>query len=498
MNFRTFSRPRVSFTPLAAAALALMCAGTVAQAQTIIHNFAGLGLAETAVANGGRYAPPDTNGAIGINNFVEFINGGYAVYDRNGARSAFTTDSQFWLNAGVSAALVNQGLSDTRIKYDPGSQRWFAAEITVASPAFVNNTVLLAVSKTSNPLDGWKSTTYNVAGATTFNDYPTLNIDANAVYIGSNDFTGAGNFKGVTLSSIPKSSLLGVAPTTAGIATFTQANAAMGFTPQGITNYGTGYTGSKVIAVSADAFNKVQVTAINNTGAAGATLGVTNSITVAHDGNGTLARQPNGSRLIDTLDDRISGTVQQVGNRIYATNAFNDGNQGSNTAPGFNSVHWMVIDATSGGLLQEGLLNDATHDYWQPSIAANENGDVVIGYNKSGANMNISSFAAIGHTVGGVLSFTDDVLLATSAVGNYTDGFGSPPSRWGDYSATMVDPTDSTVFWTIQELASDSRNFGTQITAIRVAAAVPEPETYALMLAGLAALGMVTRRRKAA
>ena len=322
--------------------------------------------------------------------------------------------------------------------------------------------------------------------------------EANAVYTGSNDFTSSsGSFKGVTLSSIPKSSLLGVAPTTAGIATFTQANSAMGFTPQGITNYGTGYTGSKVIAVSATAFNKVQVTAINNTAAAGATLGATQVITVAHDGNGTLARQPNGSRIIDTLDDRISGTVQQVGNRIYATNAFNDGNQGGNTAPGFNSVHWMVIDATTGALLQEGLLQDASHDDFQPSIAANENGDVVIGYNKSGANMNISSFAAIGHTVAGVLSFTDDVLLATRAVGNYTDGFNSPPSRWGDYSATMVDPTDSNVFWTIQELASDERNFGTQITAIRLAAAVPEPETYALMLAGLAALGMVARRRKA-
>ena len=496
MNSRTLPRSRISFTPLAAAALTLLCAGTAAQAQTIIHNFAGLGLAETSVLNGFRYAPPDTNGAIGSNNFVEFINGGYAVYDRNGARSAFTTDSQFWRNAGVSAALVNQGLSDTRVKYDPGSQRWFAAEITTSS---VSNSVLLAVSKTSNPLDGWNSTSYNVAGGSTFNDYPTLNIDANAVYIGSNDFTSSsGSFKGVTLSSIPKSSLLGVAPTTAGIATFTQANSAMGFTPQGITNYGTGYTGSKVIAVSATAFNKVQVTAINNTAAAGATLGATQVITVAHDGNGTLARQPNGSRIIDTLDDRISGTVQQVGNRIYATNAFNDGNQGSNTAPGFNSVHWMVIDATTGALLQEGLLQDASHDYFQPSIAANENGDVVIGYNKSGANMNISSFAAIGHTAAGVLSFTDDVLLATSAVGNYTDGFNSPPSRWGDYSATMVDPTDSNVFWTIQELASDSSNFGTQITAIRLAAAVPEPETYALMLAGLAALGMVARRRKSA
>ena len=179
--------------------LALLAAGQ-AQAQTIIHNFSGLALPETSAASGGRYAPPDSNGV----------------------RSAFTTDSAFRAAAGISSGLIDQGLSDTRVKYDPTSQRRFAAEITTSNS---NNSVLVA------------------------------------------------------------------APTTNGKAVFLQNTVApaMDFAPQGITNYGTGDTGSNILAVSATDLNKVNLTAINDTAGAGATLGVTKNINVAFDGNGTPA-----------------------------------------------------------------------------------------------------------------------------------------------------------------------------------------------------------------
>ena len=113
---------------LAAAAMAASMTCANVQAQTLVANFAGVSLANTSPLVGGNYAPPDTDGAIGNNQFVEFINGGYAVYSRTGTLlQPAVSDSQFWLNAGVSASLVNQGLSDTRVKFDPLTQRWFAA-----------------------------------------------------------------------------------------------------------------------------------------------------------------------------------------------------------------------------------------------------------------------------------------------------------------------------------------------------------------------------------
>ena len=164
MKLSTLPNPKPSrLSLLAGAALAVLCTGA-AQAQTITANFAGLNLGNTFCG----CQPPDTMGAIGNNQFVEFVNGGYAVFSRTGAlTSSIISDTTFWLNAGVSSTLVNEGLSDPRIQFDPLSQRWFASEITLGSiqtaTTNANNSVLLAVSKTANPLDGWTSTSINVA-----------------------------------------------------------------------------------------------------------------------------------------------------------------------------------------------------------------------------------------------------------------------------------------------------------------------------------------------
>jgi hypothetical protein len=483
------SHPRVPIAPTALlSALLVFGSAGGARASTVVANFSGLSLANTSSMVGYNYAPPDSDGAIGINNFVEFINGGFAVYNRNGSLAApAITDTQFWLNAGTSPTLVGQGLSDTRIKYDPITSRWFATEITLGNSSNLNNSVLVGVSAGSNPLGAWHSTSYTAVSPTLFGDYSTLNIDANAVYIGTNNFNPS-NFAGVTLSSIPIASLLALAPTTTGIATFTQAGGAvMGFTPQVPTNYGTGYSGSNIVAISATTYNEAKITPIHHTGAAGASLGSTSTVIITYDSQSSPACQPNATCNIDTLDDRFSSTVYQVGNLIYAANTVDNA--------GRAAVHWMVFDASTGKLKQEGLITDGARDLFQPSIAVNAAGDVVIGYNESGLDLNISSFAAVGHTVAGILSFTEQLLLATSPVGNYTDGFSSTnPDRWGDYSMTMVDPTDSTVFWTIQELAAGSSTWGTRISAIQVSGSdvgqsLPEPGTFALMLA--AGLGLI-------
>ena len=491
--------PSIIRAGVAAVALS-WCLTSEADAASVVANFAGVNLLQTAPLVGYRYAPPDSNGAIGNNHFVEFINGGYQVYNRNGtAAGALVSDTAFWVNAGLAPSLVNQGLSDTRVKFDARSQRWFASEITIdgGGGCCQNNSVLLAVSKSANPLDGWNATSFNVAGAGRFNDYPTLSVDANAVYVGTNNFNASGTaFTGVTLTSIPKLSLLSATPTTSGLSTFTQSNAAIGFTPQAVTNDGLGYSGTKIVAISATNLNEIQITPLSNTAGPGATLGATVTTHIAFDSAPTLARQPDGSRVLDGLDDRFSGTIYQVGNLIYAANAVNNGAAGGGGGD-TNAVHWLVIDATTNTVIQEGLIADGSRDLWQPSIAANAAGDVVIGFNKSGGDLNVSAFAAVGHTVGGVLTFGSPLLLKTSTVSDYQDGFGASLSRWGDYSATMVDPTNSRTFWTIQELPFSSTEWGTQISAINVGG-VPEPASWALMVAGFGVFGLALRRRKAA
>ena len=73
-----------------------------------------------------------------------------------------------------------------------------------------------------------------------------------------------------------------------------------------------------------------------------------------------------------------------------------------------------------------------------------------------------------------------------SFLGNSSDG----PTRGVLNFGGLIDTTPFTSM-----TISSSGDVGLDIANFR-AAAVPEPETYALMLAGLAALGYVARRRK--
>ncbi len=72
-------------------------------------------------------------------------------------------------------------------------------------------------------------------------------------------------------------------------------------------------------------------------------------------------------------------------------------------------------------------------------------------------------FSVYDKTTGGVLSFGTPLLLKAGAA-TFQNPDATGASRWGDYSATTVDPADATRFWTIQAYPSSGTAWSTQIT----------------------------------
>jgi hypothetical protein len=474
----------------------------VAASFSIVQNFQGSTIDQVFLA------PPDTTGAIGNNHFVELINGRYAVYNKTGngnSNSAVgsplfsSTLNQFWIAAGVPNFI--SATSDPRLVFDPSSQSWFAASVdsgTNSAPpiGFIKNNFLLAVSKTDNPLDGW--TGFKIAGdPTRLTDFPTLGLNQDGVFLGSNNFRGRnGAFSDVSLVSIPKADLLGATPTIANLKQFNGLDFDIrGRTPHPVVDFGSGGDGI-VIAIASNSFDIQRTNIINPVSGASATLSATTNIAVTPYNLAPKATQPNGTKNLDTGgDDRFGSTTYKVGNSIWLVHTVESG--------GRAALRWYEMDATTNTIKQSGTVGDAVHDYFFPSIAANEFGNVVIGFNRSGLSEFVSSYAIAGNTIGGVTTFDATPTLLKAGQDNYL--FGNNNNRWGDYSATMLDPTDPLSFWTIQEFALTSGNpsnfsgrWATQITQLKFPAAdnIPTPA----MLPGLLGVGasLWRKRRKLA
>jgi hypothetical protein len=72
-----------------------------------------------------------------------------------------------------------------------------------------------------------------------------------------------------------------------------------------------------------------------------------------------------------------------------------------------------------------------------------------------------------GATAHNVTSFGEPLLLK-SGVAHYTVTGGAILARWGDYSATVVDPKHPLRFWTFQEWPSAPDVWSTQITELKL------------------------------
>ncbi len=410
--------------------------------------------------------PPDPNGAVGPLHFVEFINGRFAVFNKsNGSEVKTMTDIAFWTQAGITLP-SGWDVTDPRIIYDPASQRWFASQVDFILNVNTNR-FLLAISISADPTGAWKGVAIpGDPGGNDFADFPTLGLDAQGVYLSGDMFDANNNPIGPTLVSIPKADLLANPPVTSRLTWFGVMNYSvrgeilqpaicLDGSGQGTilstASIGLDASGNFVTNTSLVSF-KVQ----NPAGPAPATLSSSSLLSVPPYTIPLDPTQPDGSSNLDDGDARFSAQVYEIGGVLYAVHNTQFGN--------LAAVRWYRINASSQTVLESGTISDPVKDLFYPSIAANAAGTVVIAYNASSSDTFVSSFAVVGSTLNGITTFGQPLLLK-SGTASYQNT-ASTTSRWGDYGATSVDPTDPNRFWTIQAFPSSASAWSTQVTEL--------------------------------
>lgn len=454
--------------------LLLLSVPSVAEALSIDLSFTGSSLLTSG------FIPPDTMGAAGPDHFVELLNGQYAVYrNTDGVRVQTSTLNDFWRNGGVVP--TGSFAFDPRVTYDSSSGRWFAASVDNSNAP---NNFLIAVSNSSNPTQGWKGFAIPSDSAKSrWADFPTLGVNRDGVYLAANMFPITAS-SSTSVLVLPKADL--IAGTVAHRTLFENVSpGSTGFSIQPVSDPKS--TGAPVAMLLSDFntgagfFKRSDITGSITS----PVLDTTNKfIAVPPFGGPPNAQQPGPKAPLEVLDSRLGSNVVMRNGELWGVQSVN--------VEGRSALRWFDIDVATNTLRQSGLIASPTLAFYYGSIAVNDFGDVVIGFSGSGQSQFASAYAVQGQTQNGVTTFGDPLLLK-AGVSDYEVTFGAGRNRWGDYSATVLDPDDPLHFWTIQEWVSGTDVWSTQITELNV---VPEPPTMLLWGTTIAGLGFAARWRQ--
>jgi len=398
-------------------------------------------------------------GAVGPDSVVELINGRFGVYDKTGNLKTATSLDQFWMNAGVTPT---SNSFDPRIVYDDVNDRWFAASVDNAAAA---NSFLVAVSNSDDPTAGWTGFKIDSdADDSHWADFPTLGMNQDVVTLSANMFPIGNGAPNSTLVVLPKSDLLAPTPTVANRTMFENvASTETGFTPQPVFDLDSGSLPLPILS----AFNKpagtLKTSSITGTPVA-PTLNTTGGmITVTARGAPPNVDQPGPKTDVDAGDTRFGSNVvmRKIPGRTNPSLWAVEGVDINGRA----AIEWYEIDSVTNAVLQNGTIEDPSLAYNYPSIAVNELGDVAIGFSGGDPSTFMSTYVVTGETVDGVTTL-DPVVQTHAGVADYENLDGIGRNRWGDYSATVIDPTDSGVMWTFQEFASGVDQWSIWMTEI--------------------------------
>ncbi|HKP12531.1 MAG TPA: HYR domain-containing protein [Blastocatellia bacterium] len=453
---------------------------------------------------GGHVLPPDPNGAVGPNHYVQTINSQFQIFSKTGtALTPGASLGSIW--ASISGACANSNDGDPIVLYDWQADRWMISQFcTVANP---NNHQLIAISKTPDPTGQYYLYDFMMPNIK-FNDYPHFGAWPDAYYMSDNQFDQAGTvFLGAGAFAFDRKKLI------AGDATATyvyfdiqaiDANAG-GMLPTNLTGFvpppvGTPNTfwefradefGDPLDAMRPYEFHVDFATPANSTFQVKPDIAL-----AAFDARQVPSRnaveQPSPGVALDAIADRMMNLVQyrvlSGGVQSYVMNfTVNVSGVNPTTAGTLQTgIRWVELrrSGSTYSVNQQGTHNNPTisgstgENFWMGSVAQDNQGNIGLAYSRSSTTVFPSlSYTGrlVGDPAGQMSQGNNDIVVGTGAQ-------RSTSGRWGDYSALTVDPADECTFWYTNEYntaasqALSTASWLTRIGSFKVnAACTPSP-----------------------
>nr|WP_305852094.1 pre-peptidase C-terminal domain-containing protein [Aliikangiella sp. G2MR2-5] len=415
--------------------------------------------------------PPDPTGDVGLNYYIQSINGGsgaiFSVYDKsNGSLVAGPTNMET-LGSGNCAS----GKGDPIVLFDDMAQRWLMSEFSSSG-----NYLCVYVSKTSNPVSGgWYSYAFQ---SPTFPDYPKYGVGVDAYYVGTNENSptvyalnrtamlagGSANFVRLTAPQLSGFGFQMLQPVDH------DGSTAM---PAGTPGYFLRHRDDEVHNSSSNNPSQDYVELwqfdadFNNT--SNSSFSKVADIPVSEFDSSLCGLtsfscfpQAGSSSDLDPLREVVMFRAQYrkfdnyemiLGNFVTDVNGADRG-----------GIRWFELRRNTGGswaLHQEGTYSPDSKNRWMGSIAMDKDGNIALAYSWGSS----TDYAGLRYT-GRLASDSNGTMTQPETVlVNGTSGVSS--NRWGDYSHLALDPVDGCTFWFTNEYGKSNGRWGTHISSFK-------------------------------
>lgn len=386
-------------------------------------------------------APPDTNGAAGLTQYVQWVNSSFAVFDKQTGAvlpGYPKAGNSIWQGFGGLCETTNRG--DPIVRYDQLANRWVMTQFAWTDFNTGPFIQCVAVSTSGDATGTYNRYAFQFTG---FNDYAKLGVWPDAYYITFNIFGGP--VSGPLACAMDRTRMLTGLSATMQCARPVNSGSILPADLDGKVVPAAGTPEYFLTFINSNTLNlykfHVDFSLPSNSAFTGPI-----SIPVSNFIIASSVTQPITSTQLESLSDRL---MYRLAYRQFSDHGSILANHAIVGPSSTAAIRWYEIRVDNATLTpvlyQQGTFSPDANNRFMGSIAMDKSGNIAVGFSESSSSLYPSiSFAA---------RTPSDPLGTFSLSQRLVTGTGSQVglTRWGDYSSMTIDPVDDCTFWYTNE-----------------------------------------------